>query len=51
MEETPGRVRQGVEGGVELSPDDWIHHREGRRVKSSRDDSTPNWGGGGEVES
>ena len=47
VEENPGRGRQGVGGGVELSPDDSTHHREGRGVESSQDDSTPNKGSGG----
>ena len=46
VEKNPGRVRQGVEGGVESSPDDSTRHGEGRGVELSRDDSTPNGGGG-----
>ena len=47
VEENPGRGRQGVGGGVELSLDDLTRHREGGGVELSQDDSTPNGGGGG----
>ena len=42
-----GRVRHGVAGGVELSPDDSTRQGEGRGVESSWDDLTPTGGGRG----
>ena len=47
VEETPGRGRHGVGGGVESSPDDLTRYGEGGGFESSQDDSTPNGGGGG----
>ena len=46
VEETPGRGRHGVGGGVESSPDNLNRHGEGGGVELSQDDSTPNRGGG-----
>ena len=43
VEKNPGRVRHGVEGGVELYLDDSTRQGEGGGVELSRDDSTPSF--------